>query len=208
MPASRRSRVREFAASRSATQRVGIVAGVLVLATAPLGGLRSAASEGAETLELGTRYDIGAFDVTIDKVSQVPDLEPAISPEAGYRILAVKVSVTNTSERAEQAGQVSGAFSGTGTRAVPWSEDDEPELLIFDVEDANDVPTTEYLNPGVTYEWVLALQQRPDADLDTLELGLTAYHFRETDPQTLDPNIWVLDRRPLAEGHVPIVVVE
>lgn len=207
-PASRRSRARELASGSSATQRIGAVAAVLVLATAPFGGWRSASAERTQDLELGQRYDIGAFDVTVEKVSQVPDLAPALSPAEGLRILAVRVTVTNTSGRAELAAQVEEAFSGTGTRAVPWPEQTEPQLRILDVEDANDVPPGEYVNPGVTYEWVLALQQRPDADLDTLELAITGYHFREIDPQTLDPNIWVPDRRPLAEGHVPIVVVE
>lgn len=207
-PPNRGGRVREFVSNRPAKQRIGVLAGVVILATAPFGGLRSASETEVQPLVLGQRLDLGAFYVSVDKVSQVPDLAPAVSPEPGNRILAIKVTVTNHSKRAELASQVALAFSGTGTGAVPWPDDDEPALDIYDVNDASSVRPGEYVNPGSTYEWVLALQQRPDVDLDDLALSVYAYHFREVDPQTLDPNIWVVDAEPLVEGHVPVAVVD
>lgn len=201
-------RVRALVGSTSRTQRVGVLAAVLVLLTAPFGGLDSAAERGVRPLRLGERLDIGAFHVTVTAVKQYADLPPAVTPEPGTRLLGIRVEVTNHSGRAEYARQVADAFSATGSGAVAWPGDDEPDLRIFDVDDAGELPASEFVNPGSSYEWILALQQRPDVDLDDLTLAVTGYHFRETDPQTLDPRQWVLDRSPLAEGHLPVEVVE
>lgn len=203
---ARRGRVRSFVANRSSTQRVGFLAAVLILLTAPFGGLESSAEADVEPLALGQKIDIGPFYVTVEKVSQVPDLQPAVSPEEGNRLLVVKVTVTNHSDRAELANLVSGAFGGEGTAGVPWEGRSAPELRIYDVDDAVAVPGSEPVNPGSTYTWALVLQQRADADLDALVLAVYGYTFRADDVQTLDPNLWVVDDVPLAEGHVPVEV--
>jgi len=77
------------------------------------------------------------------------------------------------------------------------------------VNDAVELPATEFVNPGQTYEWALVLRQRTDVDLDAVELVVTGYHFEEEDTvTTLDENRWAIDRHPVAEGRVPIEVAE
>jgi len=204
--AGRRARAREFVANRSVTQRLGVVGAVLVLGTAPFGGLRSASEQAVVPLELDQRIDVGPFHVTLDSVRQVGDLSPAVeAQEDGSRLLVVRIEVTNHTDRAEQAALVADAFSGAHTGFVPW-EDQEDPLRVFDRNDAVEVPGSEYVNPGQTYEWALVLKQEPGTDLDRLELAVTGYHFETEDPGTLDPDRWVPDAHPLAEGHVPIEV--
>ena len=208
-PGRRRGRrVRDFVSNRSATQRVGVLGGALVLLTAPFGGLESAAEREVEELALGQRIDIGAFYVTLDKVSQVPDLAPAASPQEGNRLLAIKVTATNHSDRAEYAQQVTDALGGAGTGAVPWPDEDDVRPRLFDVDDAVRVPAGEFVNPDQTYTYVVVFEQRADTDLDELTLEVYGYRFVADDVQTLDNERWVLQEPPLAEGHVPVTVVE
>src|SRR4051794_37766595 len=94
--APRRARVREFVANRSYPTKLGALGVVLVLATAPFGGLRSAAKEDTRPLALGQRLDIGPFYVTVEKVTQLSDLQPAVSPDNPRdKLLVLKVKVTN-----------------------------------------------------------------------------------------------------------------
>jgi hypothetical protein len=201
-----RGRARTFVANRSAPAKLGVLGAVLVLLTAPFGGLKSQAAEDVRPLELGQRMDIGPFYVTIEKVSQVSDLQPAISPEADNKLLVIKVEVTNHSDRAELSSIVTNAIGGDHTGAVAWPDDPAPRPKVFSVDDASGF--NEYVNPGQTYTWALVLQQQPDTDLDQITFEVFGYFFQEVDPQTLDPNRWVLDDDPLAEGHVPVEVQE
>ena len=57
----RRGRARSFVANRSAPQRLGAVAAVLIVLSAPFGGWRSASEQDVVPLELGQRIDIGPF---------------------------------------------------------------------------------------------------------------------------------------------------
>jgi hypothetical protein len=202
-----RRRVRDFVANRSATQRLGVVGAVLVLATAPFGGLRSASEQDVVPLELGQRIDIGPFYVTLDSVTNVGDLSPAVeAPEDGSRLLVIRIEVSNHTDRAELATLVPDAFGGEHTGAVAWEITDDP-LRVFDRNDAVEVPGSDYVNPGQTYEWALVLKQRPDTDLDRVELEVYGYTFESEDTvTTLDPDRWAPDEHPLAEGHVPIEV--
>ena len=117
----------------------------------------------------------------------------------------IRTTVTNHSDRPESADLVSDAFSGDGTGFLPW-EGEQDQLRVYGVDDAVRLPAGEFVNPDVTYHLAFVLRQRPDVDLDALTLAVTGYHFQEVDPQTLDPERWVLDDEPLAEGHVPIEV--
>lgn len=200
-----RRRVREFVANRSYPQRLGALGVVLVLLTAPFGGLRSAADEDTKPLQLGQRIDIGPFYVTLEKVTQLSDLEPAISPDIpSDKLVALKVQVTNHSDRAEFSSLVLDAIGGEHTGYVPWSDYPDVVLQAFNAEDATDF--NEYINPGQTYTLALVFQQRPETDLDRVTFAIHGYYFREIDPGTLAPNQWVLDDPPLVEGHVPIEV--
>ena len=209
-PGRRAGRVKEYVAGRPGVQRLGAVAAVLVLLTAPFGGFESASERDTVALELDQPLDLGPFVVTIESVKQLTTLPPVL-PEAepDARLLVIRVEATNHTDRAEYAELVRDAFSGTGTRALPWEDSDVPALRLFDVNDAVELPATEFVNPGQTYEWALVLRQRTDVDLDAVELVVTGYHFEEEDTvTTLDENRWAIDRHPVAEGHVPIEVEE
>jgi hypothetical protein len=205
-PGPKRGRVREFVANRSHPTKLGVLGVLLVLLTAPFGGLESAAEEDTRPLKLNQRIDIGPFYVTLESVTQLSDLQPAVSPEIeGAKLLVLKVKVTNHTDRAETSTLVRDAVGGEHTGFVPWS-DDQGEIVphVFNIDDAT--AFNEYINPGQTYTLALILQQEPDTDLDEVTFKIYGYYFREVDPQTLSPNTWVADETPLVEGRVPIEV--
>lgn len=208
VPGARRlrgARVRSFVANRSGPQRIGVGLAVLLLLTAPFGGLRSEAKADVVPLRLDQRIDLGPIYLTITKVRQLKSLEPAISPdERTDRLLVVAATITNHSDRAEQVDLATDALAGTHTGAVAWADTGDIGLKTFSVDDATELPRSQTVNPGLTYHLALVLQQRADTDLDQLTLEVYGYHFRADDPQTLDPDAWIPDQVPLAEGHVPI----
>ena len=201
-----RGRVRAFVANRSYPQRLGALGVVVVLATAPFGGLRSASEQEVGPLKLDQRIDLGPFYVTIENVKQVEELPPVIEADGTSRFLEIKVELTNHTDRPESNDLVRTAFSGQHTGAIPFDGEDVPALHVYNADDAGEVPHSEIVNPGQTYTYAYVLRQSPDTDLDALTLRVTGYHFQETDPGTLDPEEWLADDTPLAEGHVPIEV--
>jgi hypothetical protein len=203
---SRRARARSFVASRSAPQRLGAVAAVLVILSAPFGGWRSAAEQDVVPLEIGQRIDLGPFYLTIDSVKQRTELPPVIEADGTSRYLQITATITNHTDRAEYAELATDALSGKHTGAMPFEGDAVLKLHVYGVDDAVEVPASEYVNPGLTYTYAFVLRQSADVDLDALTLAVYGYHFQEVDPQTLDPERWVPDDHPLAEGHVPIEV--
>jgi hypothetical protein len=120
------------------------------------------------------------------------------------RYLVIRTTVTNHSDRPESSTLVASSFAGDHTGILPW-EDTDNQLRMFGRDDSVELPQGEFINPEVTYRLALVLRQSPDTDLDALTLSVRSYTFQEVDPQTLDPERWVLDE-PLAEGHVPIEV--
>ena len=205
-PGPRRGRVREFVGRRSGAQRVGVVMAVLVLATAPFGGLRSAREADAARLELDQRLEVGPFYVTILKVRQLRSLPPVEEGDDTSRLLALRIEVTNHTDRAEQARLAYDALGGEHTGVIPWDGDTAPVRHVYDVDDAVRLPDGEFVNPGQTYEYAVLLRQKADTDLDEVVFSVSGYDFLEVDPQTLDPERWVFDDRPLAEGHLEIEV--
>jgi len=201
-----RGRARAFVARRSAPQRLGAVAVVLILLSAPFGGWRSASEQEVVPLEIGQKLDLGPFYVTIESVKQVADLPPVIEADGTSRFLVIKATVTNHTDRPESADLATKAFSGKETRALAFEGDTDVQLHVYGVDDAVELPASELVNPGLTYTYAFVLRQRPDVVLDDVSLSVYGYHFQEVDPQTLDPDRWVPDDDPLAEGHVPIEV--
>lgn len=205
---SRRGRLRGFVANRSTTQRLGTVAAVLVLLSAPFGGWRSASEQDAVPLELNQKIDLGPFHLTIESVTQVTELLPVVEADGTSRFLVIRTVVTNHTDRPEFADLATDALSGEHTGALPWDENEDPQLRVFGRDDAVELPHGEYINPDQTYPIAFVLRQSPEVDLGRLTLAVTGYSFQEVDPYTLDPDRWVLDDRPLAEGHVEIEVEE
>ena len=144
--------------------------------------------------------------MTIEGVKQVTDLPPVIEADGTSRFLVITAKVTNHTDRPESAELVTNALSGENTRALAFEGDDELQLHVYGVDDAVEIPARELINPDLTYTYAFVLRQRADVDLDAVTLAVYGYHFQEVDPQTLDPDRWVPDDHPLAEGHVPIEV--
>jgi hypothetical protein len=203
---NRRGRIRGFVANRSTSQRLGAVAAVLVLLSAPFGGWRSASEQDVVPLELDQKIDLGPFYLTIESVTQVKELPPVIEADGTSRFLVIRSVVTNHTDRPEQAKLAADAISGDHLEALPWGDDEYPDLRVFGRDDAVELPQSEYINPDQTYPLAFVLRQRADVDTDRFRLAVTGYEFQEVDPQTLDPNRWILETTPLAEGHVPIEV--
>ena len=207
-PGPQRGRAREFVANRSGTQRVGVIAAALVLITAPFGGLRSATDPDPDPLRIGQRVDLGPLYVTVESVKQHTELPPVVEKDPTSRILAIRITVTNHTDRAEFASLATDALAGEHTGAIPWPEDTDVVPRVYDVDDAGKIPPGEYINPDQTYTYAVLLRQQPDTDLDALSLSIYGYEFVEEDVQTLDPNRWdLVTDRPLVEGHVPVEVV-
>ncbi len=76
------------------------------------------------------------------------------------------------------------------------------------MDDAVEVPASEFINPDQTYTYVVVLEQDPDTDLDRLTVNVLGYRYEEEDPGTLYPPHWVLEPNPLVDGHVEVTVVE
>jgi hypothetical protein len=198
-------RVRGLVARRSPTQRLGAVAALVVVLSAPFGGWRSAADQEVVPLALDQRLDLGPFHLTIDSVEQVTALPPVLEADPDARYLVIRTTVTNHTDRAESVTLAEAAFSGDHTGFLAWP-DEEAQLRVYGVDDAVRLPSGEFVNPGNTLHLAFVLRQQPDTDLAALTLGVRGYHFQEVDPQTLDPDRWVLDETPIAEGHLPVEV--
>ena len=186
-------------ANRSAPQRLGAVAVVLILLSAPFGGWRSASEQDVVPLEIDQQIDIGPFYVTIERVRQVSDLPPVIEADGTSRFLVITARVTNHTDRPEFADLVTNALSGKNTGALAFEGDDDVQLHVYGVDDAVEVPASELINPDLTYTYAFVLRQRADVDLDDVTLAVYGYHFQEVDPQTLDPEP-LGARRPSARG--------
>jgi hypothetical protein len=195
--------VRRFFADRSGVQRVGVLAAVAVLLTAPFGGLAKAQDD-PETLELEHTYDIGQFEVRLDNVVSLGDLAPAVVPDPGLRLLVLDVAVTNPNDEAQPIEDLTKTWSGKATGAVPWGEDEAPRLRAFTVDDATELDPGEMVNPGQTMRVALVLQQVADWDPAGLSLELYASHFKE-DPFTLSDGYWVVDEL-VASGPIAVEV--
>jgi hypothetical protein len=203
---SRRGRLRGFVANRSTTQRLGAVAAVLVLLSAPFGGWRSASDQDVVPLELNQKIDLGPFHLTIESVTQVKELPPVVEADGTSRFLVIRTVVTNHSDRPEFASLAAEALSGENLGALPWGDDEYPDLRVFGRDDAVELPGGEYINPDQTYPLAFVLRQSPDVDVEQFTLTVTGYQFQEIDPQTLDADRWLLETTPLAKGPVPIEV--
>lgn len=195
-------RFRSFLRGRSGTQRIGAVAAVAILLTAPFGGLAEVDdSDDVAPVVLGEAVDIGPFDVTLRKVVSLGDLAPAVTPRPGRRLLVLDVTVTSNTDRPEPLSLASGAWRGQGTGAVPWDDGQPIELRVFSVDDASELDASEPVNPGQTVRVAMVLEQVASWAPDELELELSGYLFEEVDPFTLSDPAWELDE-VVRYGHV------
>jgi hypothetical protein len=199
-----RGRVRAFLGGRSTTQRIGVVAVLAVLATAPFGGL-SKTDAGVAKIAIGTRYDIGPFYLTIDKVETLPDLKPFVRVGKGHQLLVIALTVVNHTDRTEDMSLVTEVLGGDHTAGTPWPNETTVRARLYDVADGSPVDF-ENVNPGATYQVAAVILQDAGADTSRLTLSLLGCDYQQEDIlSTLSPNSWV-PRFTIADGPLPVEV--
>ncbi|RLV51127.1 hypothetical protein D9V37_04200 [Nocardioides mangrovicus] len=197
-----RHRARGFVKNRSNKQKVTGVAAVALLITAPFGGLKAEPAPKPATLHLNRAYDIGPFDVTVQKVVTVSSLSPVIKPARKHdRLLVVEALVHNRTDEPQYSSYISKAIVTKNMGARPGVAD------AYLVKDASSL--SEQVNPGLTYRLAFVFQQargwEPASGDDAPRLGLGRWTFQADDPLTLDPDAWVPERL-LVEAPVDVKV--
>lgn len=190
-------RARTYASGRPATQKVGAGVAAALLASAPFGGLAGVPEPPPETLRLGQPTMVGPYEVVIDQVVELPDLAPAVEPEASERVIVLDAQVTLTGSRPEYAVTLTRnvTVSGGGVEVV-----DTPHLYF--VEDSSRMSS---FNPGLTYRLALTFTTSGPWQGDSVTVGTNLVEFREEDRQTLDPDAWVGRDAIQARGTLPLV---
>lgn len=176
-------RVRAFVSGRPTRHKVGAAGAVALLATAPFGGLSAAPEPPPQQLLLGQPMMVGPFEVAIDKVVELPDLAPAITPAPTERVVVLDAVVTLTGDRPEYGVTLTNNLRVTGG-GVKIAE--RPSLYV--VEDATAMSV---FNPGVTYRLAIAFVADGPWQGETATVRANQVVFREEDRRTLNPNAWV-----------------
>lgn len=190
-------RARTFVSGRPTTQKAGAGVAAALLASAPFGGLAGAPEPGPEPIVAGKAIMVGPYEVVVDKVVELPDLEPAVSPAPSQRVIVLDARVTLTGDRPEYGGTLTNniGVSGGGVRVV-----ERPRL--FFVEDASQMLN---FNPGLTYRLALTYVTSGPWQGDSVTVRSNLVEFREEDRQTLDPDAWVARDEVQWQGTLPLV---
>lgn len=174
-------------------------AGVLLLVTAPFGGLRAAADPAASSLHAGKEFRLGPYDVTVRKVVTVADLAPGLRPETdGDRLVAIVGKVRNPGTRPEYAGTLTGAVRLRGAGVVGTVR---PTLLSYD--DGQRIST---INPGLTYEVAIVFEQAAGWQEQQVRLDVERLDFVHEDPLTLDADFWLATGKVARSGRFDVEV--
>lgn len=186
-----------FVKGRPTSQKVGGGVAAVLLASAPFGGLAGPAAAGPETIAVGTPLMVGPYKVVIDKVVELPDLKPAVSPSPSQRVIVLDTHVTLTGDRPEYAATLTKnvTVAGGGVELVAG-----PDLYF--VEDTTRMSN---FNPGLTYRLALTFTTSGPWQGDTVTVKSRLVEFREEDKATLDPNAWVSRDEVQGEGKLPLV---
>lgn len=190
-------RARGFVTGRPTSQKVGGGVAAALLASAPFGGLAGTPEPGPEPIVAGKAIMVGPYEVVVDKVVELPDLKPAVSPLPSQRVVVLDTRVTLTGDRPEYGVTLSNniAVSGGGVKIV------EAPNLYF-VEDATRMSN---FNPGLTYRLALAYVTSGPWQGDSVTVKANLVEFREEDKQTLDPDAWVARDEVQWQGSLPLV---
>lgn len=189
-------RARGFVAGRPASQKVGGGLAAALLASAPFGGLAAMPEPGPAPIIAGRTIVVGPYEVVIDQVVELPDLEPAVRPEPSQRVIVLDTRVRLTGDRPEYAGTLTDniSVSGGGVKVAP-----KPGLYF--VEDSTSMLT---FNPGLTYRLALTYTTSGPWRGDEVAVRTNLVEFREEDRLTLDPNAWVARDEIDAQGTLPL----
>lgn len=185
-----------YVRSRPTSQKVGAGAAAALLASAPFGGLSGPAADGPDTIVAGKALMVGPYKVVIDKVVELPDLKPAVSPTPSQRVVVLDSHVTLTGDRPEYGVTLTQnvKIQGGGVKVV-----DGPDLYF--VEDATEMTR---FNPGLTYRLAITFTTSGPWQGDEVTVKSRLVEFREEDSATLDPNAWVARDEIQAQGELPL----
>ena len=196
-------RVAGLARKTSGKQKVGAGAAVLLLLTAPFGGLRTAQPPALEKVTAGHVVTVGPFDVRVDKLVTVGDLKPSAEPEIdGDRLFALVATVRNPGQRPEPAATLTGALSFHGAGLVsPDNGGLRPSLLSYD-----DGESISVINPGLTYKVAYVFEQAKGWQAQPVRMDVQRLTFMEEDPLTLDAHYWLAMDETAARGTFDVDV--
>ena len=174
--------------TRSRALRRRLWAGVLVvvalvLLTVALGGFRRVEAPGAATMVLGEPFDLGPYRLTVTGAEVVP--HPF---DDSVRQLRVAADVETTGDTFVTPTQlVQAVRAPTDAGLVPGEDGSLPDA---ELQLAADDSFLDVLNPGLTYDVVLAWDQSSGWAGDAVTLELTGFEWVEEDRATLQDRRW------------------
>ncbi|HEX7738200.1 MAG TPA: hypothetical protein VF426_00980 [Marmoricola sp.] len=194
-----------FVVKRPRSQKLGALAGVALLVTAPFGGLRSAADVPPEHVSVDKPLMVGPFRFTFVKAVTVSDLEPAAKPSVeGGRLFVIEARVSNPGERPEPVIELTRALTVQDAGVAPDTDGSAATPDMYDVDDSTTLSGS--INPGVSYLVALVWDQQPGWTGDHARLRIARQEYRDKDPLTLDDHTWWLMDDALATATVPVEV--
>lgn len=194
---------RNLVGKASARQRAGAGAAVLLLLTAPFGGLSATAAASPAEVRAGHPVDVGPYELTIRKVVTVKDLAPDLRPEKDEdRLIALVGTVRNPGKRPEYAVTLTQSIRLRGAGVVSAKDGGlRPSLISYD--DGQSIST---FNPGLTYQVALVLEQDGGWVRQPVRLDVERLEFMHEDPLTLDADFWMQTGRTAARGRFDVEV--
>lgn len=189
-------RARGFVTGRPTSQKVGGGVVTALLASAPFGGLAAVDAPTTEPILLDAAFRVGPYEIVIDKVVELPDLKPAISPEEGQRVIVLDAMVTNTTNRPDYFTTLTSHISVGGGNV---KLEERPRLVFVD-----DASSLSVLNPGVGYRAAISFVMSGPWQGDVVTVRADHMEFIEVDPLTLDPQSWREREGPDPLGALPL----
>lgn len=195
-------RSRTFVGERSRVQRLTGLAVVVLLVTAPFGGLKQAPARVPDMVVAGKQFRVGPFDVTIEKIVTLGSL-PGEDPDPdGGRQLVIEAVVTNPGTRSEYTSTLTDAVTvQDGGVANVDGKAPRPQPLF--VKDASRIGE---INPGLSYQLALVLPQAPGWTEQDVTLRIEGMRFVHEDPLTLDGDFWLTTGRTASSATLPVEV--
>ena len=199
----RAASVRTLARGTTGRQRLGAGVVAALLLTAPFGGLKAAEQPGPTGIEAGKSFEIGPYEVSLDRVVTVSDLAPQITPEQeGNRLIAVIGTVRNPGVRPEYPLLLTRAIALRDAGVVEASGG-RPDSQVVSMEDGE--PLGE-INPGLTYDVAFVFEQEQGWERRPVQVETLGYSYLEEDPLTLDDESWLLGDDVTAAGEFDVKV--
>jgi hypothetical protein len=169
-------------------------AAVLLAISAAFGGLKKAADE-TPHVDAGTAIDSGQFQVTIQRVVAVADLEPLFTPDEGGALIAVVTKLKVTDDLG-----VTPPSDLIRLIGVPGIKDDDRPIGTTNLRDQTRDPVlTPEAGEDVAYVWKL-----PKATELPTEVKLTVQGYDHSDESLLDHHEKWLPGEIAAESTVKV----